>query len=175
MMLYPILFDTNNLTLLKHQIDFKAVEYLKMFAEVDPNQLFVKLDELKFSLDGTESVSELLPQDYKRYDGNWVMSSVTFCLAKWIDQRNNLEEAVQFMSENGLSFYGILSIYRDQTDQKRDLVLLGNESAIKGFFDLNHPNVSLINVTFKCEFSHALFKTSDVNLTRKYCQPVLIN
>jgi len=77
------------------------------------------------------------------------------------------------MSKNGLSFYGILSIYCDQTDQKRDSVLLGNESAIKGFFDLNHPNVSLINVTFKFEFSHASFKTSDVNLTRKYWQPVL--
>lgn len=177
MILFPILTDTNNLTQRTHQIDIDAVAYLKKFTNVDLKQLYSKLDELKFSVDGSESVEELLRQDYKEYENKWAMSSVTFSLVKWIEESEHLKECVKFIEDNGLFFYGILSCFKVESEKhERDLVLFGDESVIKKFIGVDQPNLTFISNSLydkdQCK-AYAVFKVRDVTLTRKYWQPVL--
>ena len=84
LMLFPIIFDTDNLGEGAGQIDIDAVAYLKKFCSYDTAILHAKLDELKFARDKNESVTNILKQDYKRYTGNWAMSSVTLCVEDWL-------------------------------------------------------------------------------------------
>lgn len=175
MLLFPIVNDTSNLTRITHQIDIDAVEYLMRFASVDRQQLDKKLDELKFSPDGSEPVSELLRQDYKMYTGSWGMSSLTIGLVEWIRRGKNLDDIVEFMNENSLVFFGILSFHREEGACKRDLILLGDEQIVRGFVDSKMPNLTFIDAVYSQTICYAIFKVNDSTLSRKYWQPVLEN
>lgn len=101
------------------------------------------------------------------------MSSLTFCLADWLGRPGVRAEIVDFMRQNELSFYGLLSNYRDKAEHKRDLVLFASESTLKKFIDTNVPNLCLIDANYQDDISNALFQVSNVSLSRKYWQPVL--
>lgn len=175
LMLYPILFDTSNLTQQTHQPDIDAVAYLKKSASVDQNKLYAKLDELKFARDENENVFDLLRQDYKMYDGKWAMSSVTFSIADWIQKESNLAESIEFMKQNELLFYGILSIFRDSNsgEHRRDLIVFGDDSVIRKLVDLKEESISLLKVQSSSTPSYVLFNVNQIKFTRKYWQPFL--
>lgn len=179
MLLYPILNDTSNLTRITHQIDIDAVEYLMRFAnnDLDRAQLYAKIDELKFSQDGSEPVGELLRQDYKAFgDAKWGMSSLTFGLAEWLRAGNNLNEIDEFVKTNGLCFYAILSFYRgEQNEYKRDMIVMGDETTLRKFVDVRVANLDQIGqvVVYDKSASYVIFKVTDSSLSRKYWQPVL--
>jgi exopolyphosphatase len=173
MLLFPILEDTSNLTRITHQIDADAVEYLMRFASLDRHKLYSNLDKLKFSIDGSEPVGELLRQDYKLYAGEWAMSSLTIGLIEWIRRPGNLGQAIEFIEENKLKFFGILSFHRQNEEFKRDLILFGDEAMIRKFVDLNLTTLSQVECGGTMNMSYAIFKVNDASLSRKYWQPIL--
>ena len=175
MLLFPIVNDTSNLTRNTHQIDIEAVEYLIRFASINRLELNSKLEELKFSSGGSEPVSELLRQDLKMYSGSWAMSSLTIGLIEWIRHGKILDDIVEFVNENRLFFFGILSFHREDGVYKRDLVLIGDEITIRGFVDTKMTSLTFIDAVYSPSTCCAIFKVNDSTLSRKYWQPVLEN
>lgn len=171
LLLFPIVNDTSNLTRIAHQIDIDAVEYLTRFTSVDRNQLAEKLDGLKFNSDSSETVSELLRQDLKIYTGSWAMSAMNKGLVEWI--RRGVADILEFMDENSLVFFGILSLHREEGAYKRDLVIFGEEQMVRGFVELKRSDLTLIDTSYSQTNCCAIFKVNDSTLSRKYWQPVL--
>jgi exopolyphosphatase len=180
MLLYPILVDTNNLTVRASQKDIDMVKYLNQIANIDLIKLYSKLEELKFlSYDENESVDTILKKDYKQYEHNdlkWGMSSVSFCLKDWITKfEANFNQTKQFMNEKNLFLFAMLSCFKlDNGEFKRDLILFGKSDFMK-LFELNLKDEKLFFIEFvkKDNYSYIIYDVGSVNLTRKYWQPVL--
>ena len=174
LLLMPILSDTNNLTMRASQKDFEMVEYLQEIAQVDCAILYKKIEDLKFSSDQLEDTPVLLQKDYKQYAVNgkkWAMSSVTFCIQEFLQDETKLEDLFGFVEKNELFFYGLLSCFKDTSGQfKRDLWLVGN---FREIFSLTDAKLTLVKKFEDKRLFCSLYDVAEVNLTRKYWQPVL--
>jgi exopolyphosphatase len=181
LMLMPILSDTNNLKMRASQKDFEMVEFLQEMGEHDCDKIYKQIEELKFSNDSLEDTKTILLKDYKQYAVNgkkWAMSSVTFCIRQWAHDETNsakkFEDTFSFMRENDLHFFGMLSCFKETNGEnfKRDLLLVGNFKELETFA---HPKLNFVK-SFKDKSCFcALYDVAEVNLTRKFWQPVLEN
>lgn len=101
------------------------------------------------------------------------MSSLTIGLIEWIRHGEILDDIVEFVNENRLFFFGILSFHREDGVYKRDLVLIGDEITIRGFVDTKMTSLTFIDAVYSPSTCCAIFKVNDSTLSRKYWQPVL--
>lgn len=175
LMLMPILSDTNNLKMRASQKEFEMVEYLQEMGRYDCDKIYKQIEELKFSNDLLEDTQILLQKDYKQYavnGKNWGMSSVTFCIREWSNDEKNLEKMFNFMRENNLIFYGMLSCFKETKSDsfERDLLLVGNFKELEHFAD---PKLNLVKEFKDKSVYCALYDVAEVNLTRKHWQPIL--
>lgn len=178
MMLFPILSDTDNLTMRASKKDCEMVEFLKRSSTLNPVDLYQKIVQLKYETDLNEDMSTLLKKDYKQYenDGNyWGLSSVAFSAKKMIEENNFFDDIGKFIAENGLYFYGILSCFKqDSNDFKKDLVLFGSEEFLRYLkSSLDMSNLDFIKESYNQDLSFILYDIIDLKLTRKYWHPNL--
>ena len=181
MLLFPILSDTSNLTTRTSDMDREAVAYLKSRATLDPVQLYKRIEEFKFATDDNEDMSVSLKKDYKQYETNsfkWGMSSVVFSLeARITSKPSDLSQIGQFMRDNELRFFGMLSCYKADNEFKRDLALFSfeGEEVLTNYKD----NESVFEYGKRAELESGsslfcvVYKVKDIKSTRKYFQPSL--
>lgn len=177
MLVLPILFDTNYLTTRASQKDCDMVKYLSELSKINCQEIYKKLDDLRFNSGEDEETEVVLSKDYKQYsqikDIKWGMSSVNLEVNKWLDKENTLGDIDKFMIEKNLDFYGVLSMYKKgDGDFKRDIGIFSrNESYLN---NISNENLNIIRKSsYGTDLSYLTYQISKVTLTRKYWQPFL--
>lgn len=176
MLIFPILFDTNNLTNRASQKDHEMVKYLNGLCQINCDSIYKKLDDIRFSSGADEATHIILSKDYKQYsatnDIKWGMSSINCEVNKWLDANNRVEEIFEFINQKDLDFLGILSIYKQENgDFKRDLGLFTKKASI--LTRIQNPNLTLIKMIQTESIEYSVHSVSEVTLTRKFWQPFL--
>ncbi|RMZ98222.1 exopolyphosphatase [Brachionus plicatilis] len=176
MMMFPILSDTNNLTCRASEQDKQIAQHLNTIAKIDPKWLYLQIEKFKFDI-SDEDLITLLNKDYKQYVTNsssWGMSSVNFSVHEWIQKsKDDLIKVKKFMQEKNLFFYAILSCYKNLSEFKRDLILVGDKTLILNFEENMRDNVSSVEKNEYCGLNYILYDVDQVSFTRKYFQPEL--
>lgn len=186
LLLFPLLSDTNNLTVRAGQKDFEMFEYLtsqETATKIDPKELYKKIEDSKFQNDITESTNIILKKDYKQYEmknSNWGMSSITFSVFDWLESDTDMKrfsEVCEFINEKELYFFAILSCFKTKDGVfKRDMALFSSKELISKFeTDFSDAGLALIpNKGYSNEkIKSIIYKVNSESLTRKYWQPKL--
>jgi inorganic pyrophosphatase/exopolyphosphatase len=163
MMMYPLVYDTNNLQGPVQNVDREAFKLAKKHGTIDARRLFEELQNARFNTAGDdEPVEQILVKDFKLYDGGkWAMSSVNFCIAEWIKRTNVQSEIMDFMRARNLHFYAILSEYLTASrERRRDFFIPKLKDGAPVFSDENLQETT----------DPHLFNVKDASLSRKYWQ-----
>jgi len=183
MLIFPILFDTNKLTTRASSLDHEMFQYLNSISQIDWDSIYLKLDEIRFSSnDENEETHVFLSKDYKQYascnDIKWAMSSVTCQVNGLVENSQRLNDIFTFMDEKNLDFFGILSIFKNESGGlSRDMGLFARNNKqinlIENLEEKKNSNLNLLKINLANDYAYSIYGVSHITLTRKYWQPYL--